>query len=138
MGLVRLVHPKHWEAGREGFTDLAFKPPLSVFDVECAEHASSGLICQHVRKYYPTQGGDPPVLMFIEEGDLPPGCALDANRSDSGDDCHREVIAKGKSLIKALKRSLMDRHWSTLKVCAPDGIRDLTAEDIATWSAQVE
>jgi len=135
MGHVRLVHPKHWEPARDGFMDLAFKKPLSVFDVDCALAASGGVICAHIRRFYPEQGGDPPVFMVIEDAELPAGFRFDVNPSDTGDDCHREI--DGVS-ARALKKALMSRPWQTYFICDPNGQRALTRADVASFSRDNE
>ncbi len=133
MGHVRLVHPKHWERSRNRFGDLAFKSVpgsgLSIFDIACAEAASS-LICAHIEAFYKNVGGDPAVFLIVADEEWPAGYQLDATPSDSGDDCHREVVGVKD---KHIKKALMKRPWSDYLICAPDGVRPLTAADIASF-----
>ena len=135
MGHVRLVHPRHWERNKDRFSDLAFKSAadsgMSVFDIACAE-ARSGLICAHIDAFYKNVGGDPAVFLIVEDADWPNGWSMKHARSDSGDDCHREV--EGPS-DKRIKKALMRHPWTDYLICDPNGVRALTQDDIRTFIA---
>jgi hypothetical protein len=108
MEYVRLLHPKHFDCQRGEFKSLAFKvydDGASVIQLACVAGAS---ICQHIRKYYPDVGGDPPVFWIFDEAILPKDCRLAQKRSDSGDDCHFNIISTGSEnvLNKALRKLL--------------------------------
>jgi len=142
MGHIRLVHPKHWERGRARFGDLAFKSAgdagMSIFESDCAT-ARSGLICEHIDHFYKGVGGEPPIFLIVEDDEWPEGYSLKHVESDTGDDCHREVEGVTD---KRIKKALMKRPWSDYMICAPDGLRPLTQQDIdaflATEDAAIE
>jgi hypothetical protein len=139
MGYVRLVHPKHWESNRGRFSDLAYKKStdggLSVFDVECAEQ-DSGLICEHIRRYYENVGGDPAIFVVLEPADLPPAAKVARTPSKSpveiaagatNDECHHEVDGVGD---KALKKALMKVSLDRFRICDTQGVRALALSDL--------
>src|SRR4051812_40177815 len=106
MELVLLIHIRHWDSEKKRFRSEAFEPSsdgsgISVVDATCARE-SSGSICDHARKYYPSVSSEPPIFwQFHFPGDpWPTSVALDESPSDSGDHCHRNLRGIAKKPAK--------------------------------------
>lgn len=99
---------------------------MSVFELRCAED-TSGLVCDHIARFYPHIAGDPVVYYIIEDEELPPGSVLTQNPSDTGDDCHHEVDASNKALYKAFKSR---RDFANFMICAEGEHRPLADGDL--------
>lgn len=134
MEYIRLLHPKHWDAQRERFGDVAFKlssdSGLSLVCKACAEAASSGLICEHIRKFYPNIASDPAVFLFIKDTELPKDSKIIETLSDTGDTCHREVV---EAKEKHLKRAFMAKSWTEAFICDGGTYRPLEKRDWENW-----
>jgi hypothetical protein len=119
MEYVRLLHPKHFDCQRGDFKSLAFKvydDGASVIQLACV----AGLgICQHIQQYYPNVGGDPPVFWIFDEAILPKDCRLVQKRSDSGDDCHFNIVStsSNNALNKALGKLPKAQPVETFQIC---------------------
>lgn len=96
-----------------------------MFDPDCAV-AASGLIANHVQKFYPDLSGNPPIYLAFDDDDLPEGVIVKATPSDTGDDCHREIDGVGNG---ALKRALMALPADKFMICDPAGERQLSGAD---------
>jgi hypothetical protein len=106
---------------------------MSVFELTCAE-AASGLVCDHIRTFYKSIGGEPPVFYILEETELPPGYKIEAVRSDSGDECHRDVTGVSNGQIK---KAFKDRrHWNNFFICDGSDYRPLRQEDVDAFAEQ--
>lgn len=119
MEYVRLLHPKHFDCQRGEFKSLAFKvydDGASVIHLGCVTGVT---ICQHIRKYYPNVGGEPPVFWIFDKAILPKECRLVQKQSDSGDDCHYNIVSNGSdnALNKALGKLLKAQPFETFHIC---------------------
>jgi hypothetical protein len=65
---------------------------------------SGASICEHIRKYYPNVGGEPPVFWIFDEAILPHGARLVQKRSDTGDDCHFNIATDKSNNFNALNK----------------------------------
>jgi hypothetical protein len=133
MEYIRLVHPRSFNRERREFDDLAFKKSsgggMSIFEVECAT-AASGLICEHIRKFYPHVAGQPAVFCRLQDADFPDGAHLIESLSDRGDDCHRELDRIGNGALKRHFRA--KRAWENFFICSDEGARKLEEADLDT------
>jgi len=103
---------------------------MSVFERQCGE-AKSGSICRHIAAFYAEQSGQPPVFYIIEDDELPNGFTMKHTKSETGDDCHREVDGvSGSSIKKAFDKK---RHWSLFKICDGGSYRGVTEADVEKW-----
>jgi hypothetical protein len=66
----------------------------------------------------------------MHESEIPAGGGVIATQSDSGDDCHREIINVSTT---RMKKSFYDkRHYYLFHICDPKvGIRVLEEADLA-------
>lgn len=137
MGLVRYLNPqKYYDSEKKRFQSLAFCPSenggISVVDIECAQGAS-GSLCEHGIKYYRTIGekpgpaGDPVIFWEIPDDLLPRDCEVRQSDSDTGDPCHHEIEKWNE---KEARKTFKQIQLSEMKICAEDGIRPLTIEDL--------
>jgi len=135
MEFVRLVHPRNFDRIRGRFNDLAFKKStnggMSVFEVECAK-ANSGLICDHIKAFYENVGGEPPVFYILNETELPTGYGIQQRTSDSGDECHHDVVSISNN---RLKKAFKDLHWSAFFICDGSDYRALTQTDVEGFAS---
>jgi len=92
--------------------------------------ASSGSVCEHIRRYYAGLGGPDPVLWHLDSGDFPSSCSLAQQDSSSGDQCHYNIVGlsnnKAGKLFKRLSSNLRD-----LYVCEDGEERPLTLHDVS-------
>ncbi len=135
MEYIRLVHPKNFDFNRGRFSDLAFKRSsdggMSIIDRICAEGVSGGLICHHIRVFYPAISGEPPIFYILQDNELPSGFTLRETLSDTGDKCHREVDdVSDNQLYKAFKNKREPHMFFTCDGTEP---RRLTAQDLERW-----
>jgi hypothetical protein len=134
MEYVRLLHPRHFDRQHGEFKSLAFKvydDGASVVQLACVVAAGSN-ICPHVRKFYPDVGGDPPVFWIFDEAILPKDCRLVQKRSDTGDDCHFNIVSTGSdnALNKALRKLLKTQPLETFRICNSGYDRPVTRADL--------
>jgi hypothetical protein len=131
MEYVRLLHPKHYDCQRDEFKSLAFKvydDGASVVQLACVGGRG---ICEHIRTYYRNVGGEPPVFWIFEESILPTGSSLVQKRSDSGDDCHFNIVSQNlKALDKALRSLLKAQPVSSFSICVNGHHRQVTHADL--------
>ena len=112
MDFIRIIHPKHYDPDRKSFSSLAFKPSsdggISVVSRECIEQTGSS-ICGHIAKFYGTVSGSPPIFWEIPAGILPPQCQFIQNPSDTGDDCHHNLIGlNDREARRIIKQTPLD------------------------------
>jgi hypothetical protein len=100
---------------------------MSIIELDCANLASSGLICAHIRRYYPGLAGEPPVFCIFSDSQLPPGFRIESTPSDTGDECHREVFDVSNGQLKKLR----ERELGTYFICEESGYRSLTLADVS-------
>jgi hypothetical protein len=134
MEYVRLLHPKHFDCQRGEFKSLAFKvydDGASVIQLGCVLGNAS--ICEHIRKYYPNVGGEPPIFWIFDEGLLPEGSRLVQKQSDSGDCCHFNIVSGNSNvnaLDKALRKLLKAQPLEAFRICNNGHIRTLKRADL--------
>lgn len=130
MEYVRLLHPKHFDCQRDEFKSLAFKvydDGASIIQLACVALR----LCDHIRKFYPNVGGEPPVFWIFDEALLPQDSRLVQKRSDSGDDCHFNIVGRDvKALDKALRKLLKSQHLTAFLVCENGQHRQLQRDDV--------
>jgi hypothetical protein len=104
---------------------------MSVIDRVCAEGASGGLICSHVRCFYQDVCDEPPIFYVLNEDELPIGYFIKETLSDTNDGCHREIDdVSNNKLNKSFK---LKREPHMFLIC--DGVtpRKLTLQDMERW-----
>jgi hypothetical protein len=129
MHYIRLLHPKHFDSERNEFKSLAFKNydgGASVIQRECVDTASPS-ICDHIRKFYPNTGGDPAIFWIFPEDAIPAGGTLVQVQSESGDDCHHDIVGLSD---KQLRTFLKSSSLADLQICALEGARQLKRGDL--------
>lgn len=133
MEYVRLLHPKHFDCELSQFKSLAFKDSgsgASVIQYPCVD-ATGATICQHIRRYYPNVGGEPPVFWIFDDTILPPQTKITQKRSRSGDDCHHDITGQDiNRLNKSLKSLLKSKKVGDFRVCDNGQARPLRKEDV--------
>src|SRR5436190_11854719 len=106
MGFIRLIHQRHYDPDRREFKSPAFKPShdgsgISVIDTKCIER-TSGSICEHIASYYSGVSGTPPIFWNISPQILPEMCRLVQQKTDTGDDCHYNLIGLSIKQARAI------------------------------------
>ena len=138
MEYVRLLHPNHFDCQRDEFKSLAFKvydDGASVIQLDCI--VGHG-ICDHIRQYYRNVGGEPPVFWIFDEAILPADSRLVQKRSESGDDCHFNIIADNvNALNKALRKLLKSQRVETFHICDDGQHRQLKRTDVCPSERKV-
>ncbi len=131
MGFIRIIHPKHYDPDSNRFRSLAFKPSsdggISVISRECIEQTGSS-ICGHIAKFYASVLGDPPIFWEIPEAVLPPTGQFIQAPSDTGDDCHHNLVGlSDREARRIIKQMLLGE----MSVCLETGEhRSLTGADL--------
>src|SRR6266496_5008346 len=125
MEYIRLVHWRYWDKRRKNFQTLAFQnssesKAVSVVDKECTERDGRD-ICTRLNRFYAKYSPCFAVWIF-DARLLPEGAEFTDERSDSGDECHRNL----RGLSDSQAKSFFKRHTrpNTLKVllyCGADG-----------------
>jgi hypothetical protein len=131
MEYVRLLHPTHFDCRRGEFKSLAFKvydDGASVIQLACVVGVT---ICDHVRKFYRNVGGEPPVFWIFDDANLPEGSSLVQKKSDTGDDCHFNIVGENVSALnKALRLWLKAQPVNTFNICDNGYYRPVTRADL--------
>jgi hypothetical protein len=131
MGFLRIIHPKHYDPDTRRFRSLAFKPSsdggISVVSRECIEQTGSG-VCAHIAKFYRSVLGEPPIFWEIPETVLPTHCQFIQDPSDTGDDCHHNLIGlSDREARRIIKQTPLDE----MRICEVAGApRPLTEADL--------
>ena len=131
MAFIRLIHRSdyNWRTGR--FQDIAFKRPrgstgISVIEHDCAIDAS-GSVCRHVEIFYPKHGS-PTIFWPIPEDVLPQESRFEAELSDTGDNCHYNLVDISLGQADKVRKGIKVEECS---ICNDDGtIRQLTLDDL--------
>jgi hypothetical protein len=132
MELILLLHISQYDANCGRFTSDSFKESsreygggISVVDRDCAV-AKSDSICAHIRRFYSGITQEPPIFWFFDSSILR-GSELENEPSTTGDLCHRNIRNFPR---KEARRIFRAQDMFTFKICAPEGIRNLTSEDL--------
>jgi hypothetical protein len=133
MQYVRLIARKHWDPKLQRFNRLAFKPSsnnggISVVEYECLSEISAS-ICAHIRQFYARVAGEPPIFWLFPFETLPRTIAVDTTASDTGDDCHRDLIGLSETQAKEIFKSVWD-DLENFKICENGVHRQLTLSDL--------
>lgn len=128
---IRVVHPRDYDVEQGRFKSLSFKPSssdggISVFKIQCGIDAS-GSVCEHIRKFYDSLTGDPPIYWEIPAEDIPTECEYPQSDSESGDKCHHNIKNWSE---KESKKYIKKKSLDTYLICDPNGTRSLTKEDL--------
>jgi hypothetical protein len=131
MELVLLLHISQYDKQLARFRSTSFERSgdgtgISVIDKECID-GTTGSICDHARAFYGKIVGEPPIFWVFDSAILPNGYSLDAVRSDTGDDCHRNIEGVSDHRAKKFFRRQPD---SIFQICDGAESRPLTDEDI--------
>ncbi len=67
----------------------------------------------------------------MNETEIPTGFTIEVKRSDTGDDCHRNI----KNVATAAMKKAFDkkRVCSFFHICDPSGVRALTEDDLQKY-----
>ncbi len=131
MGFIRIIHPKHYDPDTSRFRSLAFKPSsdggISVISRECIEQTGSS-VCAHIAKFYASVLGDPPIFWEIPKAVLPPNCQFIQDPSDTGDDCHYNLIGLSD---RESRRIIKQAPLNEMSICVEnDEHRPLAESDL--------
>jgi len=96
---------------------------------------TSHSICAHIRRFYPGITYEPPIFWEFDSSILP-GASLEREPSTTGDLCHHNIRGfPGKTARGIFRR----QDTFSFKICAPEGVRNLTPEDLLecldSWKA---
>ncbi len=133
MGLLRVIHPRHFDPSRGNFQSLAFREAsdgsgISVFDKDCALQAS-GTVYNHIQRFYPPPvSGEPIICWEIPVAMIPNECQIVPVLSESGDDCHYDLRGWPKKAARSLFVSLELERFA---LCTPPGLSPLSRSDLA-------
>lgn len=122
MELVRLLNIRHYDPRRGRFTTLAFRKfgeGVSVVGKKCVEDAGRSL-CDHIKLYYSSTAGDPPIFWVFPDDALPESAELVQEVSTTGDDCHYDVRGMTSGEEKRFFRPFSGR-FDEFQVCQVDG-----------------
>ena len=126
--IIRLFHPDHFSHARGRFNSTAIstsRDGLSVIDEACAIRCN-GSICQHCASHYePRISGDPAIFARIKREDFH-GAEFERDESE-GDYCHFLTNGLPRKLDSRFVKAL---SIGDLRICAKDGERELTYDDI--------
>jgi hypothetical protein len=131
MGFIRIIHQKHYDPDRKTFSSLAFKPSsdggISVISRECIALSGSS-VCGHIARFYKSVSGEPPIFWEIPEVVLPANCQFIQEPSDTGDDCHHNLVGlSDREARRIIKRTPLGE----MSVCLETGDhRSLTEADL--------
>src|SRR5258708_6328817 len=109
MGYIRFVNLRYYDAKLGRFQSLAFRNSnndggISVVDRECSQRASPG-ICEHIEKFYKKVAGSPAAFWEIPPELLHEGCSFDPEPSDTGDNCHYNLMGMTDNQAKAILKN---------------------------------
>ena len=133
MGFIRLIHIKHWDRKRQRFQSLAFKSStdngISVIETECIADRGRA-ICEHVRTYYSVVAGEPVIFWEVPD-DVYDGCEFVQETTDTGDDCHYNIVGLAKQRARSAIISALVSHF---QICDDLGQHHpLTVQDCDTF-----
>ena len=133
MGVVRLIHGKHFDHHRKEFKSLAFKPSTgggtSVLCEDCIEQGGRSHCC-HIRVYYDDGiAGNPAIYWRVPAEAYAPPRRIEQETTDSGDDCHYNIVDLD---AKECRRLFKEAKLKEFQICAEDGERRLTLLDLQT------
>lgn len=128
--VVRLLHPSHFSERKNRYTSLAFRPSgggVSVINTGCiAEKGRT--ICAHAEQYYSRRiRGSPTIFWRIGTAELAPGHELVQQTTDTGDECHYNIVGMSEQQCRELLHS---KQVTDFEICDPNGSRKVTAEDL--------
>ena len=130
--VIRLTHPRFFSREHGRFSSSAFRiygDGASVICTSCVGKTGASL-CAHIAQYYRGVGGEPPVFKRYKTSEFGTGARLEACPSTSGDPCHYDL----KGLTNGQLRNLMkSAPLDSFEICAPDGLRNLAANDTKDW-----
>lgn len=127
--IVRLTHPRFYSEEHGRFVGQAFTingAGASVVATACVE-SSDATLCEHLRKFYPGIGGEPPVFLRINTASLADGARLVQSDSLTGDACHYDIVGMTKG---QLRRLIVDRSIDEFEICDGSNHRSLNEADL--------
>lgn len=132
MGIIRLIHHRHYDPDRKQFKSLAFKPSsdgsgISVIDTDCILRKNS-TVCEHIQRFYQKVAGAPAIFWDIPLQSLPEDHRLNQANSDAGDDCHYNLVGLTETEAKNIFKKV---PISDFKICTDTGeFRPLSESDL--------
>ena len=132
MAYIRLLNfSLHYSKELRRFKSPAFAntgnpPGISVIDLDCANHTSSG-ICPHCSKFYAAVAGTPVIFWEVPNELLENGCRLEQETTESGDVCHYNI--RGLSNNQA-RKIIISIPVEEFMICADRGQRPMTEDDL--------
>ena len=131
MGLIRIVHQKHYDPRQGRFKSLAFKnygEGISVIDEDCIRRLGNS-VCDHIRGYYPGVYGEPPVFWRVRD-DAYRGRTVTQSDSFSGDRCHHDIVGLTDKEARRVFKTVPIEEFQICDPNADNGTRSLTTADL--------
>lgn len=142
MQLIRALHVKQYDSTKGRFTSNCFKNykgGISVFEEVCARGKST-TVCKHIPTFYSNFDGNPVIFCKISLETLKEfgGCEnleLINTPSDSGDDCHRDILNVSDKVCRKFFKNYFSGH---IHACCKEGEVLLSSEQITNLVEFIE
>ena len=135
MEAIRLISTELYDHKLGRFQSTAFTNSssrgISIIDKECI-HESGACTCDHIRKYYQSIAGEPPVFWQFSTDILPDHCRLEQQDTPSGDHCHYNILGLTDRQAKRLFKE-QTQDLSGLFICIGECERVLQKDDTADF-----
>lgn len=139
--VVRVINLKyHYSAHKKRLSSAAVTPSsgnngLSVFDASCARR-TSGSVCSHLERYYPTIIGEPPCFWEFDVADYFPEGHVEPTESGviPPDPCHQEIFGYRSSDKKSLRAVAAKIPITDLNRCDSGRAMVLNAHDLDEYA----
>jgi hypothetical protein len=134
MEFIRIIHQSHYDPDKGRFTSLAFKPSsdgsgISVIDAICISQTNTS-VCEHIKKYYKSVSGDPPIFWNINSKIFPEKCEFIQQTTKTGDVCHYNIVGLSEKEARIILRQA---PLSDFNICTNGGNhRPLRISDVAS------
>ncbi len=135
MGYIRVIHQHFYDPDRGRFQSLAFRPSsddsgISIIDEECVLRTSPS-ICDHIEKFYHDIAGNPPIFWIFYANILPEACKFIQQTSDSGDECHHNLIGLTDKQARNIFKQVT---LNAFRICTANGDhRPLDQDDVESF-----
>ena len=133
MDVIRLLKGCHYDRRLRRFQSVAFRPSssdggISVIDAECIQRSGAS-VCEHVRRYYQRENGDPAIFWTFSTEILPACHCLEHTDSTAGDACHYNILGMSTTRARTFfKNSCVPPD--ALSICNNGTHRPLSWEDV--------
>lgn len=133
MEYIRIIHKMHYDHRKQNFKSLAFKNSsvskgISVISKNCIEESGKH-VCEHISEFYITNhtASIPPIYWQFSLEHLP-GCLFKQYPSNSGDECHGDIVGLQDSAARTL---LKNNAINGFNICTDGGfVRPLDLSDL--------